>query len=94
MKSPKKRIGGCCGEPLGSCSMTAKYQKKSCTSSGVLRNNSTYAIAKRLSSQFRESRPIPTSSPRIVASAMPRRATVIVLNRPAIIASAWESVGS
>ena len=59
-----------------------KYQMNSCSSSGTLRNNSTYAVQSERTRKLRDSRPIPTSVPRIVASTMPTMATRSVFDSP------------
>ena len=49
----------------------------------MLRSVSTNTLLVRLTIQLRDSRPTPTSTPRIVASAMPAIARRIVLTMPA-----------
>ncbi len=63
---------GCNASSIGGRnSVRMKYQMKSCSSSGTLRNVSTYAPQSVRTRKFFESRPIPMSVPRIVASTMP-----------------------
>ena len=66
----------------GSSSVKRPYQTKSCSSSGTLRITSTYPALNLASSQFDDSRPMPTSVPITVAKNTPSAATVSVLTRP------------
>ena len=51
----------------GSSSGMTKYQRNICTSSGTLRNNSTYALATPTSHLFGRVRTVPITRPRIRA---------------------------
>ena len=66
----------------GRPSVITAYQKKSCTSSGTLRMNSTYAALRVLSRKFFDSRQSPIAVPSTVASTMPTSATASVLVSP------------
>src|SRR3546814_9569985 len=63
----------------GSCSTTAKYQKNSWISSGVLLTSSTKYRHSRFSIQLVDTLPAPTSRPSSVLSTMPTMATLRVL---------------
>jgi hypothetical protein len=92
----KKRPGaGCSASSIGGRnSVRMKYQMKSCSRSGTLRNTSTYTVQSERRRKLRESRPMPTSVPVIVASTMPSRATRSVFDRPVRYAFAYESAES
>ena len=80
MKTPGS--GLCAWRGPGMFSVMSAYQKKSCSSSGTLRMTSTYIEVRRATSQFLDSRPMPISVPRMVASTMPMTATRSVFSRP------------
>ena len=74
---------GCIASSIGgSNSVITKYQMKSCSSSGTLRNISTYVLQTVRTKKLRDSRPTPTSVPSSVASTMPISATRKVLDKP------------
>ena len=85
----KKTFGsGCSASSIGGRnSVRMKYQMKSCSSSGTLRNVSTYAVQSERTRKLRDSRPMPTSVPRNVASTMPTIATRSVFDSP--VRNAW-----
>ncbi len=66
---------------------TTAYQKNNCSSSGMSRITSTYTAATLASSQFLDSRAMPITVPRMVASTMPTTATFSVLMMPISSAS-------
>ncbi|MNJ65359.1 hypothetical protein D3C77_613680 [compost metagenome] len=66
----------------GSGPITAKYQKKICSSGGMLRNVSIYTVASWRISQFGDKRAMPRMKPRMVARMMPITLTSRVLSKP------------
>jgi hypothetical protein len=71
----------------GRIASTPRYQKKMTSSGGMLRKVSTYTWQNLRISQLRDSRPMPTTNPMMVAVTMPAAATSSVLRRPTISAS-------
>src|SRR5438309_2020660 len=66
----------------GSVSVIRAYQKNSCTSSGTLRMNSTYARLTAFNNRFADTRNNPTAPPSTVASTMPASDTLKVFASP------------
>src|SRR3546814_11011000 len=66
----------------GRISGTTKYHKNICTSSGILRNSSTYAATRKRAHFMRVVRPIPTSTPKAIDNIHGHVAEPMVQDKP------------
>ena len=69
-------------DAMGNTSVNIRYHISSCSSTGTLRKNSTYAEHRPRTSALREKRPTPNMVPSTVVMMMPMMATRSVLVRP------------